>query len=240
MRPRARLTFFAQWPILSFMTAILLSGGMDSTTLLWWLKARQQGPIYAISIDYGQRHRIELECAARLACHAEVAAHEMLALDLAALGGNPLTDPTVDVPTAESKRQRDTVVPFRNMLFATLAAAYCATKGIVDLYMAPVKDDYAAYRDCRRPFYDSLEQSLRLGAAHDAPWAIHTPFVKLWKRDIVALGLKLGVPYGETHTCYEGLRPACGLCDACCERLAAFAANRACDPLAYAAGEQTP
>ena len=161
-------------------------------------------------------------------------------MDLAALGGNPLTDRTLDVPTAESKRQRDTVVPFRNMLFATLAAAYCATKGIVDLYMAPVKDDYAAYRDCRRPFYDSLAQSLRLGAAHDAPWTIHTPFVELWKQDVVALGLKLGVPYGETHTCYEGLRPACGLCDACCERLAAFAANRACDPLAYAASERTP
>ena len=238
------------------MTAILLSGGMDSTTLLWWLKMRQQGPIHAISIDYGQRHCVELECAARLARRAEVAAHETLALDLAALGGNPLTDPTLDVPTAESKRQRDTVVPFRNMLFATLAAAYCATKGITDLYMAPVKDDYAAYRDCRRPFYESLEQSLRLGAADDAPWAIHVPFVKLWKRDIVAIGLNLGVPYEETHTCYEGLRPACGVCDACCERLAAFAANRACDPLAYAAastarlsspnakaqptGEQTP
>ena len=217
------------------MTAILLSGGMDSTTLLWWLKAREQGPIYALSIDYGQRHRLELECAARLARLAEVAAHETLVLDLAVLGGNPLTDPTVAVPTAESKRQRDTVVPFRNMLFATLAAAYCATKGIVDLYMAPVRDDYAAYRDCRRPFYDSLAQSLRLGAAHDAPWAIHTPFVELWKRDVVALGLQLGVPYGETHTCYEGLRPACGSCDACCERLAAFAANRVCDPLAYAA-----
>ena len=221
-------------------TAILLSGGMDSTTLLWWLKAQKQGPIYALSIDYGQRHRVELECAARLARRAEVAAHETLSLDLSTLGGNPLTDPTLDVPTAESKRQRDTVVPFRNMLFATLAAAYCATKGIVDLYMAPVKDDYAAYRDCRRPFYDSLAQSLCLGAADDEPWAIHTPFVELWKRDVVALGLKLGVPYGETHTCYEGLRPACGLCDACCERLAAFAANRVCDPLAYAASEETP
>ena len=79
-----------------------------------------------------------------------------------------------------------------------------------------------------------------MGAADDEPWAIHTPFVELWKRDVVALGIKLGVPYGETHTCYEGLRPACGVCDACCERLAAFAANRVCDPLAYAASEETP
>lgn len=221
-------------------TAILFSGGMDSTTLLWWLKARQSGPIHALSIDYGQRHRVELECAARLARRAECAAHQTLVLDLAALGGNPLTDPTLAVPPAESRRQGDTVVPFRNMLFATLAAAYCATKGIVELYMAPVKDDYAAYRDCRRPFYDSLEQSLRAGAAHDAPWAIHTPFVELWKREVVALGIKLGVPYAETHTCYEGVRPACGLCDACCERRAAFAANQADDPLAYVAGEETP
>lgn len=220
--------------------AILLSGGMDSTTLLWWLKARQRGPIHAISIDYGQRHRVELACAARLARRAEVEAHETLALDLAVLGGNPLTDPALAVPAAEAHRQRDTVVPFRNMLFATLAAAYCATKGIFNLYMAPVKDDYPAYRDCRRPFYDSLEQSLRLGAAHDARWAIHTPFVDLWKRDVVALGVKLGVPYGETHTCYAGLRPACGSCDACSERKAAFAAAGTDDPLAYAAGEQTP
>ena len=204
---------------------------MDSTTLLWWLKARQQGPIHAISIDYGQRHRIELECAARLARRAEVAAHETLALDLAALGGNPLTDPTLDVPAAESKRQRDTVVPFRNMLFATLAAAYCATKGIV-------RSVYGASQRRLRGLPRLPSPLLRQPRNRACAWGLPTthrgrstsPFVKLWKRDIVAVGLKLGVPYGETHTCYEGLRPACGLCDACCERRAAFAANRACDP----------
>ena len=112
------------------MTAILLSGGMDSTTLLWWLKARQQGPIHALSIDYGQRHRVELECAVRLAYRAEVSAHETLALDLAVLGGNPLTDPHAGCARPLSPNANATPsFPFRNMLFATLAAAYLRHKG---------------------------------------------------------------------------------------------------------------
>jgi 7-cyano-7-deazaguanine synthase len=217
-------------------TAILLSGGMDSTTLLWWLKAHSQSPIHAISIDYGQRHRVELDCAARLAERAQVAAHKTIALDLASIGGSPLTDPDLEVPAATADRQIATVVPFRNMLFVTLAAAYCETEGIFDLYLAPVRDDYEAYRDCRRAFYDSLQQSLRLGATREVPFTLHTPFVDKWKTEVVALGLDLGVPYGETHTCYEGLRPACGRCDACAERLAAFKANDTRDSLAYAVG----
>ena len=215
-------------------TAILLSGGMDSITLLWWLKTQNQSPVHAISIDYNQRHRIELQSAARLAHLAEVAAHKTITLDLNTIGNSPLTDPTLTVPIADANQQIDTVVPFRNMLFVTLAAAYCETQHISDLYLAPVKDDYQAYRDCRRPFYDSLEKSLRLGGTHDTPFALHTPFVDKWKSEVIALGLELGVPYAETHTCYEGLRPACGLCDACAERIAAFKANDARDPLAYA------
>ena len=213
-------------------TAILLSGGMDSTTLLWWLKSQSTDPIQAISIDYGQRHRIELNCAANLA--QDLAAHKTITLDLATIGGSPLTDPTLAVPNAEAQRQIDTVVPFRNMLFVTLAAAYCETQDITDLYLAPVKDDYPAYRDCRRPFYDSLEQSLHLGATRDTAFTLHTPFVDKWKSEVVGLGLELDVPYADTHTCYEGLRPACGRCDACAERLAAFKSNEATDPLAYA------
>ena len=214
-------------------TAILLSGGMDSTTLLWWLWSQASDkPIHAISIDYGQRHRIELDCATRLA--TGIATHKTIVLDLNTIGGSPLTDPELAVPDASAQRQIDTVVPFRNMLFVTLAAAYCETQGIFDLYLAPVKDDFPAYRDCRRPFYDSLEESLRLGATHDTPFRLHTPFVDKWKREIVALGLELNVPYADTHTCYEGQRPACGRCDACSERIAAFKANATNDPLAYA------
>ena len=205
---------------------------MDSTTLLWWLTSQTSDPIHAISIDYRQRHHIELTAAAQLA--HDLAAHRIISLDLATIGGSPLTDPDRKVPAAAAHRQIDTVVPFRNMLFVTLAAAYCETQSIVDLYLAPVKDDFPAYRDCRRPFYDSLEISLRLGATRDVAFKLHTPFVDKWKSEVIALGLKLGVPYGQTHTCYEGLRPACGRCDACAERLAAFETNKVVDPLSYA------
>lgn len=213
-------------------SAILLSGGMDSTTLLWWLKSQTSDPIHAISIDYRQRHHTELTAAAQLA--RDLAAHKVIALDLATIGGSPLTDPDRKVPAAAAHRQIDTVVPFRNMLFVTLAAAYCETQSITDLYLAPVRDDFSAYRDCRRPFYDSLEISLRLGATRDTAFKLHTPFIDKWKSEVVALGLELGVPYGQTHTCYEGQRPACGRCDACAERLAAFASNEVADPLPYA------
>ena len=211
---------------------LLLSGGMDSATCLWWMKRELAGPIHALSIDYGQRHRVELESAARLAARAGVA-HKVVGLDLAAIGGSPLTDVGLAVPAAAEDRQVATVVPFRNLLFASLAAAWAETLSIAELYLAPVKDDYRSYRDCRRSFYDSLERTLGLGATREGVFGIHTPFVDKWKTEVVALGLELGVPYELTHTCYEGRRPACGMCDACTERLAAFAANGVPDPLEY-------
>ncbi|NKB69529.1 MAG: 7-cyano-7-deazaguanine synthase QueC [Candidatus Latescibacteria bacterium] len=213
--------------------ALLLSGGMDSTTCLWWLRHQHPGPIHTLGIDYGQRHRIELECAANLSQQAGAASHQVLELDLSSLVGNPLTDPTYQVPDAAAKRQADTVVPFRNMLFVNLAAAWAYNRDIADIYLAPVRDDFKAYRDCRRPFYDSLEESLQLGAPQDRKIRLHTPFIDHWKSQVVALGLEMAVPYQDTHTCYSGQRPACRVCDACSERLAAFAANQSRDPLAY-------
>lgn len=211
--------------------ALLFSGGMDSTTLLWWLRDRGES-VRAISVDYGQRHRIELQWAAALAEGLGVP-HKTISLDLNTIGGSPLTDTHLDVPAAEDGAQVRTVVPFRNMLFVTLAAAYAETQGIDELYLAPVKDDYAAYRDCRRIFYDSLEQSLALGATRETSFRLYTPFVERWKVDVVKIGIELGVPYEKTHTCYEGRRPACGRCDACSERIAAFRANGVRDPLEY-------
>ena len=211
--------------------ALLFSGGMDSTTLLWWLRDRGES-VRAISVDYGQRHRVELQWAAALAEGLGVP-HKTISLDLNTIGGSPLTDAHLDVPAAEDGAQIRTVVPFRNMLFVTLAAAYAETQGIDELYLAPVKDDYAAYRDCRRIFYDSLEQSLALGATRDTSFRLYTPFVDRWKVDVVKIGIELGVPYEKTHTCYEGRRPACGRCDACSERIAAFRANGVRDPLEY-------
>ena len=218
---------------MSSSAALLLSGGMDSATCLWWIKKHRTDNILTIGIDYHQRHRIELEYAARLSARAGARGHKIIELDLDSLAGNPLTDARVEVPAAREKRQGSTVVPLRNMLFITAAAAYAETQGIHDLYIAPVRDDHRAYRDCRREFYDSLEQSLRLGASRPHPFRVHTPFVHKWKIEIIALGLELEVPYELTHTCYQGRRPACGRCDACAERIAAFRANKVRDPLSY-------
>ena len=212
---------------------LLLSGGMDSTTCLWWMREQGVADIHAVTVDYGQRHRVELEYAAAVARRIRVTAHKIIRLDLTSIGGSPLTDGALDVPAAAEDRQAITVVPFRNMLFATAAAAYAETAGIHDLYLAPVRDDYQAYRDCRREFYDGLERALQLGATANTAFNLHTPFVARWKSEVIAIGLELGVPYADTHTCYEGRRPACGRCDACTERLQAFAANGAADPLTY-------
>ncbi len=212
---------------------LLLSGGMDSATCLWWMRANLTGDVHTVCIDYNQRHRTELDFAARLAQQAGVASHTLAKVDLASIGSSPLTDATIDVPTASEDRQSATVVPYRNLLFVTTAAALAQTKQIENIYIAPVRDDFAAYRDCRREFYDSLEETLRLGGPADGPLRIHTPFVDMWKRDVITIGLELGVPYETTHTCYTGRRPACGICDACVERLEAFAANDSVDPLEY-------
>ncbi len=212
---------------------LLLSGGMDSTTLLWWMRARGVPEIHTVSIDYGQRHAVELTCSAALSRTAGARSHRCLKLDLRQIGGNPLTDAGLSVPEAVRGQQIRTVVPYRNMLFVTLATAWAETQSIHDIYISPVRDDHDAYRDCRREFYDTLEGALRLGATRETDFRIHTPFVEKWKTEVVRIGLQLNVPYGQTHTCYEGERPACGRCDACAERIAAFHANHARDPLPY-------
>ena len=212
---------------------LLLSGGMDSTTLLWWMRDRGISEIHTVSIDYGQRHAVELESSSSLSRLAGADSHRCLKVDLRQIGGNPLTDIGRRIPAAEQDRQALTVVPFRNMLFVTLAAAWAERRGCKDLFLSPVRDDFQIYRDCRREFYNMLEKALCLGATRQTDYRIHTPFVEKWKDEIVSMGLNLEVPYAETHTCYEGKRPACGRCDACTERINAFRANRAVDPLPY-------
>ena len=214
--------------------AVLLSGGMDSATCLWQVRGSWPGPVHTVAIDYGQRHRIELEYARKLAARTGVERHEELCLELlSALGGSPLTDGALEVPDADELRQRFTVVPFRNLLFIAACAAYAGGRGIRDLFIAAVRDDYEAYRDCRREFYDSVEETLGLGAAEEGRYRIHTPLIDRWKASVVAEGRRLQVPFELTHTCYAGRRPACGRCDACSERIAAFRANGVRDPLSY-------
>ncbi|MBN9387329.1 MAG: 7-cyano-7-deazaguanine synthase QueC [Chloroflexi bacterium] len=209
---------------------VCFSGGMDSTTLLY--EALAQGyTVWAVSFDYNQRHRIELESAANIAKNLGLP-HKILKIDLGQIGGSVLTDMTQEVPDQAEQRQFSTVVPLRNALFCTLAASYGETIGVDEIFYGPVKEDFLAYRDCRRPFFDSLAQSLSLGSSNEGRNVqIHTPFVDLYKREVLERGFALGVPYELTHTCYRGQRPPCGECDACRERLEAFAQVGRTDPL---------
>ena len=186
-----------------------------------------------MSFDYGQRHAVELQYAKRLSERAGVGFHKVLSMDLRPIGGSPLVDPNLEMPPAHDQRQVNTVVPLRNMLMVTLAAAYAESLSVDEIYIAPVRDDYESYRDCRRVFYDSLESSLSLGSTIERSVKLHTPFVDKMKTEVVEIGLRLGVPYELTHTCYEGRRPACGICNACVERIAAFKTNQSADPLEY-------
>jgi 7-cyano-7-deazaguanine synthase len=210
---------------------VCFSGGMDSTTLLYEVLDRGY-QVYPVSFDYNQRHRVELASAAAIAARLGLP-HKILKLDLAQIGGSVLTAPAQAVPDQADRRQFSTVVPLRNALFCTLAASYGEVIGVDELYYGPVKEDFLAYRDCRRPFFDRLQQALSLGSSQEnRTVSIQTPFVDLYKRQVLELGFRLNVPYEITHTCYRGQRPPCGECDACRERLAAFAQLGRADPLA--------
>jgi 7-cyano-7-deazaguanine synthase len=212
---------------------VLLSGGMDSTTLLYHVLVDRGYDVEAVSFDYGQRHLLELRCAKALTKRLDLP-HKIFEIDLRQVGGSPLTDPTSRIPDQTECKQRDTVVPFRNAIFIVYAAAYASQRGITALFISAVLDDYRSYRDCRREFFDALERTLQLGAKEDNnEFRIHTPFITKTKAAIVHEGVSLQVPYELTHTCYRGTRPACGTCDACRERIAAFQANGLTDPLEY-------
>ncbi|HEX2909983.1 MAG TPA: 7-cyano-7-deazaguanine synthase QueC [Chloroflexia bacterium] len=208
---------------------VCFSGGMDSTTLLYEVIARGY-TVFPVSFDYNQRHKVELESAANIAGKLGLP-HKILKIDLAQIGGSVLTDLKRDVPEQADQQQHSTVVPLRNTLFCTLAASYGEVMGVDEIFYGPVKEDYLAYRDCRRPFFDALEKALSLGSSQERDVVIHTPLVDLYKAQVLERGFALGVPYELTHTCYRGERPPCGTCDACAERLAAFAQIGKTDPL---------
>lgn len=218
---------------------LLLSGGVDSTTLL--ARVLKQGwVIYPLSINYGQKHIVELEAAKQVVAHYQhlykdkVKDLKILNFDLSQIGHSSLIDDAWEVPD-DIKDQIQTVVPFRNTLLATLAAAYGESLKLdpIIIFMTPVLGDFAVYRDCRRGFYDSLEKTLCLGSTQETKVEIMTPFIYLTKAEVIDIGMKLAVPYHLTYSCYKGLRPACGKCSACIERLEAFRANGLLDPLEY-------
>jgi 7-cyano-7-deazaguanine synthase len=222
---------------------VLLSGGLDSATAL--AEARAEGfVLYALTILYGQRHAIERQAAQRVAKALGVVQHVEQVIDLRAFGGSALTD-TLAVPKDRDAEAMAsgipvTYVPARNTIFLSLALAWAETLGAFDLFMGVNCVDYSGYPDCRPEFLRAFETLANLatkaGVEGTGRFRVHAPLLTMTKDQIIQRGLVLGVDYSLTHSCYdptpEGL--ACGHCDACTLRLAAFARLGMTDPVAYA------
>ncbi len=213
---------------------VVLSGGQDSTTCLYWAIDRY-GPaaVDTVTFDYGQRHRIELDCAEKVAEIAGVG-NTCLPIDtLSALGGDSLTDPGIDVENEvdDDTGLPNTFVPGRNLIFLTYAAAFAYRRGIRNIVTGVAQTDYSGYPDCREETMASLQQTLRLGMESDV--TIHTPLMHLSKKETVELARDLGAlpAMAYTHTCYNGERPPCGQCPACELRAKGFEQAGIADPL---------
>ena len=220
---------------------VLLSGGMDSATALAMTKA-EGFDILALTFDYGQRHRKEVEAAKRVAEHFDVRDHRIVNLDLSAIGGSALTDKRIRVP--EQRRLEEigrgippTYVPARNTILLSYALALAEATGTNAIVIAAQSLDYAGYPDCRPEYYRAFQEVARLGTKRGVEGdviAIHTPVIGMTKADIVRKGEELGVPWKLTWSCYHGGEKACGVCDSCQLRLKGFREAGVKDPLPYA------
>ncbi|MGH8222595.1 MAG: 7-cyano-7-deazaguanine synthase QueC [Woeseiaceae bacterium] len=210
---------------------VLLSGGQDSTTCLYWAINRfGADEVDTLTFDYGQRHRIELDAAREVAAFAGVR-NTMLHVDtFRELGGNALTDPAIEVEEP-AEGLPNTFVPGRNLVFLTYAAALAWQRDILHLVTGVAQTDYSGYPDCRQPTLSALEDALRLGMERE--FRIHAPLMRRSKRQTVELARELGAlpAMALTHTCYEGSRPPCGSCPACRLRARGFAEAGVADPL---------
>lgn len=220
---------------------VLLSGGLDSATCLAWALREGFAP-HALTVAYGQRHGIEIECAKRIAHRLGAASHRIVALDLSFLSGSALTDRTIDVP----KARRDeaiaagvpvTYVPARNAVFLALAMAWSESLGAHDLVIGVNAVDYSGYPDCRPEFLLAFEAVARAGTKAGLagnPWTIHAPLARQSKADIVRRAVALGVPLAWTTSCYDPdpQGEACGECDACRLRARGFREAGIDDPAA--------
>jgi 7-cyano-7-deazaguanine synthase len=225
---------------------ILLSGGLDSSTVL--AIAQSQGfDCHCLSFRYGQRHTFELEAAKRIAASANVADHRFADIDLRLFGGSALTDASIAVPKDRPPEDLSqgvpvTYVPARNTIFLSFALAFAETIGAFDLFIGVNALDYSGYPDCRPEYIAAFEQlaklATRAGVEADAAhrFKVHTPLIALSKAQIIRTGMELGVDYALTHTCYDpdATGRSCGHCDACLLRLRGFAEAGWPDPAVYA------
>lgn len=218
---------------------VLLSGGLDSATTL--AIARSEGcACYCLSVDYGQRHRAELDAAARVARAHGAREHRVVRVDLGTLGGSALTDPAIAVPTAGlAPGIPVTYVPARNTIMLALALAYAEVRAAAHIYFGANAVDYSGYPDCRPEYMRAFEAVANLAtkaAVEGRKLTLHTPIIALSKADIIRRGIALGVDYGMTVSCYQADAEgrACGVCDACRIRRDGFAAAGVSDPTRYA------
>ncbi|HKV72985.1 MAG TPA: 7-cyano-7-deazaguanine synthase QueC [Gemmatimonadales bacterium] len=219
---------------------VLLSGGLDSATVL--AIAKSEGyETYALSFRYGQRHQSELEAAGLLAKRAGVTRHVVAEIDLRVFGGSALT---ADIPVPKGRSLDDatipvTYVPARNTIFLSFALGWAEVLDAPHIFLGVNALDYSGYPDCRPEYIAAFERMARLAtkAGVEGGWAlrVHTPLIDLTKRDIIARGLALGVPFELTRSCYDpdAAGRACGECDSCQLRLKGFAENGITDPAPY-------
>jgi 7-cyano-7-deazaguanine synthase len=232
-------------PMSARRAVVLLSGGLDSATAL--AVARRDGcQAYALSFDYGQRHAAELGAAARVARALGAVEHKVVRLDLRAIGGSALTDSSIAVPTdglGTAPGGHDipvTYVPARNTVFLALALGWAEVLGAQDLYIGVNAVDYSGYPDCRPAFiakFAELAQLATRAGVEGGRVEVHAPLMALHKREIIQLGVALGVDYGLTVSCYQADADgrACGVCDSCRFRKDGFVAAGVADPTRYRA-----
>jgi 7-cyano-7-deazaguanine synthase len=221
---------------------VLLSGGMDSTTTAA-IALNRGFDVHALSFRYGQRHRLELDAARRVAARLGIRQHVVLDIDLRAFGGSALTadlDVPKDTPIEDiGRRIPTTYVPARNTIFLAFAMGWAEVLGASDIFLGANAMDYSGYPDCRPEFMQAFETmanlATRAGTEGGRRLTIHTPLIELSKREIIQQGLALGLDYGITLTCYDPSPDgaACGLCEACLLRLKGFREAGLEDPALY-------
>lgn len=216
---------------------VLLSGGLDSSTALYVAKSEGFDELYALTFEYGQKHDREIRSASAIARTAGVKEHKIVRLMLNGWKGSSLTDADLEIKDGNIDRTDipDTYVPARNMVFLSVAASYADALGITDIFIGVSETDYSGYVDCREEFIRSMEQTINLGTVLGAEKkrriTLHAPFLHMTKAEEVKLGVRLGVDFGETWSCYRGGEKPCGTCDSCLLRVRAFAEAGVSDPL---------
>lgn len=216
---------------------ILVSGGLDSSTVL--AIAKQQGfDCYTLSFDYGQRHRSELFAAAKVSDAMQVMEHKVVSLDLATIGGSALTDTNIEVPEYETTGIPVTYVPARNTVFLSIALGWAEVLGANDIFVGVNAVDYSGYPDCRPDYINAFEQMANLATkagVEGNKLTVHAPLINMTKGQIIQAGIKNGVDYSATVSCYQADEEgaACGVCDSCRLRKQGFIDAGVKDPTRY-------